>query len=212
MVACAGRKLQRVRCEARIIARRIVSGTRRRGERILPHPCSASDTRVVPLRIHDRPRRRVIMSRHGRHPEASAKMSSTSARSRESATFQDVQRGAMTMQVPRLHVDMPLAAGGRITLPETAGHHVSRVLRLGAGDALTVFDGRGGEYRATLVRVSRAAVEVDVGAHDPVERESALAIELGQGLCKGDRMDLVVQKATELGVGTIRPISASAPS
>ena len=113
----------------------------------------------------------------------------------------------MTMQVPRLHVDMPLAAGGRMTLPETAGHHVLRVLRLRAGDALTVFDGRGGEYRATLVlRVSRAAVEVDVGAHDPVERESTLAVELVQGICKGDRMDLVVQKATELGVGTIRPV------
>ena len=112
----------------------------------------------------------------------------------------------MMMQVPRLHVDLPLAAGGRITLPDTAGHHVARVLRLGAGDALTVFDGRGGEYRATLVRVSRAAVEVDLGAHDPVDRESALAVELGQGICRGARMDLVVQKATELGVGTIRPI------
>ena len=101
---------------------------------------------------------------------------------------------------------MPLAAGRRITLPETAGHHVARVLRLAAGDALTVFDGRGGEYRATLVRVSRAAVEVDVGAHDPVDRESALAVELGQGICKGDRMDLVVQKATELGARIIRPV------
>ena len=107
---------------------------------------------------------------------------------------------------PRLHVDSPLAVGRRITLPDTAGHHVARVLRLGAGDALTVFDGRGGEYRATLVRVSRAAVEVDVGAHDPVDRESVLAVELGQGICKGDRMDLVVQKATELGVKAIRPI------
>ena len=96
-------------------------------------------------------------------------------------------RGAMTMQVPRLHVDLPLAAGGRITLPETAGHHVSRVLRLVAGDVLTVFDGRGGEYQATLVRVSRAAVEVDVGAHDPVERESALAVELGQAPHRGGR-------------------------
>ena len=112
----------------------------------------------------------------------------------------------MTMPIPRLHVDLPLAAGRRITLPETAAHHVARVLRLAAGDALTVFDGRGGEYRATLVRVSRAAVEVDVGARDPVDRESRLAVELGQGICKGDRMDLVVQKATELGVRAVRPI------
>ena len=112
----------------------------------------------------------------------------------------------MTMQVPRLHIDLPLAAGRRITLPEVAGHHVARVLRLRAGDALTVFDGRGGEYRATLARVSRAAVVADVGAHEPADRESPLVVELGQGICKGDRMDLVVQKATELGVGIIRPI------
>ncbi len=115
-------------------------------------------------------------------------------------------RGAMSMQVPRLHVEPPLAAGRRIVLPRAVGHHVTRVLRLGPGDALTVFDGRGGEYRATLVRASRGAVEAEVGAHDPVDRESALAVELGQGVCKGDRMDLVVRKATELGVRTIRPI------
>ncbi|MCY4221516.1 MAG: 16S rRNA (uracil(1498)-N(3))-methyltransferase [Thiotrichales bacterium] len=109
-------------------------------------------------------------------------------------------------QAPRLYVDPPLAAGGQVTLPETAARHVVRVLRLRAGDALTVFDGRGGEYRATLARVSRAAVVVDVGAHEPADRESPLIVELGQGICKGDRMDLVVQKATELGVGIIRPI------
>ena len=112
----------------------------------------------------------------------------------------------MTMRVPRLHVEPPLAAGLRITLPQTAGHHVTKVLRLAPGDALTVFDGHGGEYRTTLVRASRGAVEVEIGAHDPVDRESALAVELGQGICKGDRMDLVVRKATELGVRTIRPI------
>ena len=91
-------------------------------------------------------------------------------------------------------------------MPETAGHHATRVLRLGAGDALTVFDGRGGEYDAVIVRASRGAVEVDVGAHAAVDRESTLEVELVQGICKGDRMDLVVQKATELGVRAIRPI------
>ena len=106
----------------------------------------------------------------------------------------------------RLHVDLPLAAGTTIILPETAGHHATRVLRLGSGDAFTVFDGRGGEYDAVIVRASRGGVEVDVGAHVAVDRESTLEIELGQGICKGDRMDLVVQKATELGVRAIRPV------
>ena len=110
------------------------------------------------------------------------------------------------MRNPRLHVDRPLAAGARLTLPESAGHHVTRVLRLRAGDALTVFDGLGGEYRATVMRASRGAVEIDVGAHAAVDRESALAVELGQGVCRGERMDLVVQKATELGVRAIRPV------
>ena len=110
------------------------------------------------------------------------------------------------MRLPRLHVDLQLAAGARITLPEAASHHVTRVLRLGVGDALTVFDGRGGEYDAAIERTPRGAVVVDVGAKLAVDRESALIVELGQGICKGDRMDLVIQKATELGVRTIRPV------
>ena len=110
------------------------------------------------------------------------------------------------MRNPRLYVDLPLAAGGEITLPESAGHYLMRVLRLGSGDTLTVFDGRDGEYDATVVRASRGGVAIAVGAHRSVDRESALAVELGQGICKGDRMDLVVRKATELGVRTIRPL------
>lgn len=112
----------------------------------------------------------------------------------------------MTMRIPRLYVDLPLAAGERITLPEAASHHVTRVLRLGSGDPMTVFDGCGGEYDATVARASRSAVEVDVGAYLPVDRDSALNVELAQGICKGDRMDFVIQKATELGVRAIRPI------
>ena len=110
------------------------------------------------------------------------------------------------MRIPRLHVDRPLAAGGRVPLPEAAGRHVTKVLRLGCGDPLVVFDGRGGEYDATVAHVSRGVVAVEVGAHRPVDRESALAVELGQGVCRGERMDLVVQKATELGVCAIRPV------
>ena len=110
------------------------------------------------------------------------------------------------MRNPRLYVDLPLAAGETVTLPESAGHYLMRVLRLGAGDTLTVFDGRGGEYGATVARASRGGVALAVGAHRSADRESALAVELGQGICKGDRMDLVVRKATELGVRTIRPL------
>lgn len=110
------------------------------------------------------------------------------------------------MRIPRLFVEVPFETGTRFTLPDSAGHHATRVLRLGAGDALTVFDGRGGEYDATVALASRGAVEVDVGPHTAVDRESTLEIEIGQGICKGDRMDLVVQKATELGVRAIRPI------
>ena len=116
------------------------------------------------------------------------------------------RHGTIMMRNPRLYVDLPLAAGERVTLPEAAGHHVTRVLRLGAGDVLTIFDGCGGEYGATIARASRSVVEVDVGAHEAVDRESALVVELGQGICKGDRMDLVVRKATELGVRAIRPV------
>ena len=108
--------------------------------------------------------------------------------------------------VPRLYVNPPLAAGQSVALPEAVGHHVTRVLRLGPGDALTVFDGRGGEYDAIVAGTARGGVTVDVGTHRSVDRESTLAVELGQGICKGDRMDLVVQKATELGVEAIRPL------
>ena len=117
------------------------------------------------------------------------------------------RQDTMTMRNPRLYVDLPLAEGRRITLPEAAGHHATRVLRLGVGDGLTVFDGRGGEYGAAIARAVRGAVEVDIGAHEAVNRESAFAVALGQGICKGDRMDLVVQKATELGVQAIHPVA-----
>ena len=114
--------------------------------------------------------------------------------------------GVMTTRNRRLHVDLPLSAEKRIRLPEAASRHLTRVLRLGSGDAVTVFDGCGGEYDATVARVAAGTVEVDLGVHRAVDRESALVVELGQGICKGDRMDLVVQKATELGVSAIRPL------
>jgi 16S rRNA (uracil1498-N3)-methyltransferase len=110
------------------------------------------------------------------------------------------------MRLTRVYVDAPLASGMRLTLPAEAASHLTRVLRLEAGDACVLFNGQGGEYAARIGSVSRREVIVEVGAHDAVERESPLRIVLLQGLARGERMDTIVQKATELGVTAIRPV------
>lgn len=91
-------------------------------------------------------------------------------------------------------------------LPEPATTHVTRVLRLTAGDPIILFDGTGMDYAATIVTPARKGVTVLIGAGQPVERESPLRLILLQGVSRGPRMDLVVQKATELGVSAIQPV------
>lgn len=110
------------------------------------------------------------------------------------------------MRVTRVHVDAPLAPGAQMALPEGPARHVARVLRLVAGDALRLFNGRGGEFEAIIETVRRDAVAVRIGAHHDVERESPLAIVLLQGVARGEKMDLILQKATELGVHAIVPV------
>ena len=105
----------------------------------------------------------------------------------------------------RLHCETGLAPGAHVELPERAARHVA-ALRLRAGDALTLFAGDGHEWRATLTAVDRRGVRVAVHERRAVSRESPLAITLAQGICAADRMDLVLQKATELGVARIRPL------
>lgn len=109
------------------------------------------------------------------------------------------------MRVTRIHVPGPLAAGEDLVLPKQAGEHLTRVLRLQSGATFILFDGRGGEYAAELQGTGRE-VRARVVRHDPVERESPLAITLLQGVARGERMDLIVQKATELGVARIVPV------
>jgi 16S rRNA (uracil1498-N3)-methyltransferase len=111
------------------------------------------------------------------------------------------------MRVTRVFVDQKLVAGKGIGLPEQAGLHLTRVLRLDTGAAITMFDGTGGEYAGTLERDGKK-FWARVGTHDPVERESPLDITLLQGVARGERMDLIVQKATELGVARIIPVLA----
>jgi len=81
-----------------------------------------------------------------------------------------------------------------------------RVLRLGAGDPLTLFDGRGGEYGARIVSAARSGITVEIGEHHARECESPLSITLVQGLSSSDRMDFIIQKAVELGVAAIQPV------
>lgn len=107
---------------------------------------------------------------------------------------------------PRLFCPPPLAAGTETHLPAGAAHHVRRVLRLKPGDALTLFDGEGGEYRASLVRAEAGSAVARVSEHCDVERESPLGVTLVQGLAAADRMDYVVQKAVELGVTALVPV------
>jgi 16S rRNA (uracil1498-N3)-methyltransferase len=107
----------------------------------------------------------------------------------------------------RLFVDVPLLAGSDLALPPGPARHV-QVLRLQPGAGLTLFDGRGGEFAATVTRMGRSDVQVRVGAHDAVERELALPVTLAIGMPANDRMDALVEKATELGVAAIVPLTS----
>jgi 16S rRNA (uracil1498-N3)-methyltransferase len=110
------------------------------------------------------------------------------------------------MRLTRVHVPGPLAAGSRYTIEGDAANHVSRVLRLQPGDSLTVFDGGGGEHGARIEGFRKGAVIIEVGERSATDRESSLSLTLAQGISRGERMDWVVQKATELGVTRIVPV------
>jgi 16S rRNA (uracil1498-N3)-methyltransferase len=110
------------------------------------------------------------------------------------------------MRLTRVYVDAALEPGEHLTLSGSAAGHLTRVLRLRPGAALTVFNGRGGEYTASIERAQGNEVTVAVGEHQPLERESPFRLTLAQGVSRGERMDLVVQKATELGVARLVPV------
>lgn len=112
------------------------------------------------------------------------------------------------MSTPRFHVP-EAAPGARVELPEHAAHHAREVLRLRPGQTVRVFDGLGHEWAALLEAVTRRAVTAHLGEAVAPRPESALWLVLAVSPLKGDRMELVVQKATELGVSEIRPVITS---
>lgn len=110
--------------------------------------------------------------------------------------------------MPRFFCPVTLAQGATFDLPAPAARHV-QVLRLQPGDAITLFDGTGGEWSATVERMGRSDVTVRVQDHAPLEREASRAIHLAVGMPANERMDWLVEKATELGVASIQPLQTA---
>lgn len=112
---------------------------------------------------------------------------------------------------PRFFVggaDAVLAAESDFPLPEPVVRH-AQVLRLAPGDAITLFDGRGGSHAATLVELGKRHAVARIGAHDAAEAEPPFRVTLAQGLAGGDKMDWLIEKAVELGVDAIQPLQAT---
>ena len=110
------------------------------------------------------------------------------------------------MRPIRIYVDATLAPGQPLLLPAQAGEHVARVLRMAEGDPLVLFNGDGHDYPATITALGKREVQVAVGNGRAVAGESPLRLTLAQGVARGEKMDLIVQKATELGVACIAPL------
>ncbi len=110
------------------------------------------------------------------------------------------------MRIPRVFTDQALQAGATVILEEAPSRHLSKVLRMTPGRELVVFNGTGGEYPASITEVSKKSVSVHLERFEDLDRESPLDLELAIGLSRGDRMDWVIQKATELGATRITPL------
>ena len=110
------------------------------------------------------------------------------------------------MRVARIYVDQALSSQSAITLTDEAGHYLSRVLRIRAGARCRVFNGRDGEFEATVISIDGSGVVIETGANCENDSNPAIEINLGLGLSRGERMDYAIQKSTELGVTSITPL------
>jgi 16S rRNA (uracil1498-N3)-methyltransferase len=110
------------------------------------------------------------------------------------------------MRVPRVFVELPLGGENRVRLPPGASRHLIQVLRLRTGAPLTLFNGDGRDFPGRLLIVTGGAAEVETGLPTDREPPAVLAVHLGIGVSRGERMDLAIQKAVELGVSRISPL------
>jgi 16S rRNA (uracil1498-N3)-methyltransferase len=107
--------------------------------------------------------------------------------------------------MPRFYCPAPLQPDALLSLPAQAARHV-QVLRLQPGQALTLFNGEGGEFEATVTQMGRSEVTVRVGQHQPLDRAARRQVTLAVGMPANERMDWLVEKATELGVTALQPL------
>lgn len=110
------------------------------------------------------------------------------------------------MRIPRVFTHQALTPNSTLALSESQSHYLSKVLRMQAGRELILFNGEGGEYSAEIAAVHKKHVDVSVKDFSPENRQSHLQLELAIGVSRGERMDWVLQKATELGVTKITPL------
>ncbi len=110
------------------------------------------------------------------------------------------------MRIPRLFVDVALTAGEQVHLSDDRAHYLKHVLRCTEGQALVLFDGRGGEFSARVLQVGKRDVLVELLERFAINRESRLHTIIGLAVTKRDAMDLAIQKATELGATSIQPL------
>lgn len=109
--------------------------------------------------------------------------------------------------MPRFYCPTPLAAGLTLDLPDAVAHHL-HVLRLQAGDAITLFDGAGGQYQARIDSVDKRRASATIVAHDGREAELPYPLTLAQALPEASKMDWIIEKAVELGVAAVQPLAA----
>ncbi|WP_108651718.1 16S rRNA (uracil(1498)-N(3))-methyltransferase [Dongshaea marina] len=110
------------------------------------------------------------------------------------------------MRIPRIYQQAPLQQGQSLALDADASNHLARVLRMQAGQELILFNGEGGQYQARIDLVEKKSVHVLIGEFNDRDCESPLPIHLGQVISRGDKMELTIQKSTELGVREITPL------
>jgi len=109
--------------------------------------------------------------------------------------------------MPRFYCPPPLSTGHLVALPAPVAHHL-HVLRMQPGAALALFDGRGGQYTATLAEIGKKHASAHIDAFEDVEVELPYAVTLAQGLPEGSKMDWIIEKAVELGVAAVQPLAA----